>query len=602
MNNLGPSKRSRISITLLRLFSGLIVASLLMVGASSTSVFAAPRPTVNIQILNVSDWHGQLDPLSVGTSQIGGAAVISAYWQADRAANPNTLTLTAGDDIGASPPLSNFFDEVPAVLAQRMMGIQVNTFGNHNFDGGIAHLQCMVNIAAAPNDPGFTPGVYDMDSGCPLTGGGPGSPFSYVSANLMNRNQNLTGVDDFRIFTVGGVKVAVIGLTNPEAPTLVFPGNFGTIVPTDPVQAALKARGAAMNAGAKIVMVITHMGVTGFSNGAPFGPLIDFAKAVNKDSKKPKIDVIVGDHTDIQFSGTINGALVYENRSKGLTYAKANLTVDAANHKILNQSVAFVTPLASGVTPDPAIVAMLQPYRDALAPIMSTQVGSSSRVIPRADACGRSDGRLCESLIGNTVTDAMRSRYGVDFAITNSGGLRADLTCPTTDNPNDFCPAFTPPPYPITRGQVFGVLPFGNVVATLSINGAELKTMLENGVSAMPGANGRFPQVSGLCFTYNISAPAGSRVTSVVRQAADGSCTGAAVDLTAASTYTLAENDFMANGGDGYPNFASRMVTRDVMDEVLADYVTANSPLSPAIQGRIACTTTGAIACPVVVP
>src|SRR5688572_18895748 len=286
----------------------ILIAAVLM---STISVSAAPHPTVNLQILNVSDWHGQLDPIN----GVGGAAVISAYWKADRQANPNTLTLTAGDDFGASPPLSNFFDEVPAVLAQRMMGIQVNTFGNHNFDRGIAHLQCMIDIAAAPNDPGFTPGVYDMDSGCPLTGGGPGSPFSYVSANLMNRDANLTGVEDFRIFTVGGVKIAVIGLTNPEAPTLVFPGSFGTIVPTDPVQAALKARGVAMNAGAEIVMVITHMGVTGFDqSGAPFGPLIDFAKAVNKDSKKPKIDVIVGDHTDVQFSGVINGARVYENR------------------------------------------------------------------------------------------------------------------------------------------------------------------------------------------------------------------------------------------------------------------------------------------------
>ncbi|MGH2357390.1 MAG: 5'-nucleotidase C-terminal domain-containing protein, partial [Candidatus Limnocylindria bacterium] len=166
----------------------------------------------------------------------------------------------------------------------------------------------------------------------------------------------------------------------------------------------------------------------------------------------------------------------------------------------------------------------------------------------------------------------------------------------------DFCPAYTPPPYPITRGQTLTVLPFGNVVVTLDVNGAELKTMLENGVSLMPAANGRFPQVSGLCVTYNISVPAGSRVTGAVSQAADGSCTGAPVDLTAASTYTIAENDFMVNGGDGYPNFASRSTTRDIMEEVLADYIAAQGTISPAIQGRIACTTGGAPACPVVTP
>jgi 2',3'-cyclic-nucleotide 2'-phosphodiesterase (5'-nucleotidase family) len=149
---------------------------------------------------------------------------------------------------------------------------------------------------------------------------------------------------------------------------------------------------------------------------------------------------------------------------------------------------------------------------------------------------------------------------------------------------------------------VLAVLPFGNVVFTVEITGAELKAFLENGVSSMPAANGRFPQVSGLCFTYDISAPVGSRVLSAVRQAADGTCTGDPVDLTDASTYMIAENDFMANGGDGYPNLYSRGTTQDIMDQVLADFITANTPVSPAIQGRIVCTTSGATACPVPVP
>jgi 2',3'-cyclic-nucleotide 2'-phosphodiesterase (5'-nucleotidase family) len=203
------------------------------------------------------------------------------------------------------------------------------------------------------------------------------------------------------------------------------------------------------------------------------------------------------------------------------------------------------------------------------------------------------------------VTDAMRATYaptGVEFVVTNSGGLRDALTCPTVDNPSDFCPAYTPPPYPISRGQVLTVLPFGNIVVTLTVTGAELRTMLENGVSRMPAVDGRYPQVSGLCFTYDISAAAGSRVTGAVRQAPDGSCTGAAVDLTTASSYKIAENDFMASGGDGYPNFASRVTTQGIMDQVVADHIAGNSPVSPAIVGRSLCTTSGATACPVVVP
>jgi 2',3'-cyclic-nucleotide 2'-phosphodiesterase (5'-nucleotidase family) len=129
--------------------------------------------------------------------------------------------------------------------------------------------------------------------------------------------------------------------------------------------------------------------------------------------------------------------------------------------------------------------------------------------------------------------------------------------------------------------------------------------MLENGVSVMPGANGRFPQVSGLCFTYDIQQAAGSRVTGAARQAADGSCTGAPVDLTAVSTYSMAENDFIADGGDGYPVFRPRMTTREIMDEVLADHVSANSPIAAPLQNRIVCADSNPAAppaCPTILP
>jgi 2',3'-cyclic-nucleotide 2'-phosphodiesterase (5'-nucleotidase family) len=190
----------------------------------------------------------------------------------------------------------------------------------------------------------------------------------------------------------------------------------------------------------------------------------------------------------------------------------------------------------------------------------------------------------------------MRSTYasiGVQFAITNSGGLRDALTCPAAGGGPGFCPAAPQPPFLITRGQVLTVLPFGNVVATLSVNGAELKAMLENGVSRMPAVDGRFPQVSGLCFTYDIALTAGGRVTSAVRTDAAGNCTATPVDLTAATTYEIATNDFVASGGDFYPNFSARMTTQEIMEQVTADYVADTSPISPVVKafpnGRINC-------------
>jgi 2',3'-cyclic-nucleotide 2'-phosphodiesterase (5'-nucleotidase family) len=134
------------------------------------------------------------------------------------------------------------------------------------------------------------------------------------------------------------------------------------------------------------------------------------------------------------------------------------------------------------------------------------------------------------------------------------------------------------------------------------VNGAELKTMLENGVSRMPAVDGRFPQVAGLCFTYDIAAPAGGRVTSAVTADSAGSCTSTLVDLTSASSYKIAENDFMGSGGDGYPVFSSRVTTQDIMDQVAADYIAAKSPLSPVVNafpsGRINCADSNGAAAP----
>ena len=562
--------RSRLTRSLLAL---LAVAALVV-----PSVAAAAKPSIQgqttaIRLLDFADWHGQLDP----NFGVGGAEALSSYFEQERAGNPNTITLTGGDDFGASPPLSSFFDEVPAVLAERLMGVDVGTLGNHNFDQGIDHLQAMIDLAGSSS--------------------AVGEPYEYVSANLRNRDAELSGVKDYEIFKFKGVKVAVIGITNPEAPGLVFPGNFGSIVPSDPVAAAMRAQAAARKDGAKVFIALTHLGIEGRdAAGAAFGPLLDFANGVSG------FTVIFGDHTNFQYQAEINGQLVIENLSKGASYSRTDLVVRRGTGALISRTNAFMTPTAAGRT-DPAIAAMLQPYRDELAPILNVRLGASTVPVPRSDACGNPDGRTCESLLGDVVTDAMRLRYGADFAITNAGGLRAALTCPTTDNPTDFCAAFTPPPYPITRGQTFGVLPFGNFAVTVSMSGAELKAMLENGVSRA-GAQGRFPQVSGLCFTYNPSAAVGSRVIGAVRQAADGSCTGAAVDLTASATYLVAMNDFMATGGDGYGPFATSRINSDgtTLEQTLADYIVGAGTISPSIQGRITCASSGSAVCPIVTP
>jgi 2',3'-cyclic-nucleotide 2'-phosphodiesterase (5'-nucleotidase family) len=176
---------------------------------------------------------------------------------------------------------------------------------------------------------------------------------------------------------------------------------------------------------------------------------------------------------------------VTENRSKGLRFTRIRIVIGPGNQGVVYKTADFHKPWDIGVTPDPAIQAKLDALNAQLAPIFNTVVGKSTVVIPRADPCGSATGRSCESLIGDLVTDAIRSAYTTDFALTNSGGLRADLTCPlgaADPNAQDFCPpSVYPVPdgsglYPITRGQVLGVLPFGNVSATLTINAQSSRT------------------------------------------------------------------------------------------------------------------------------
>jgi 5'-nucleotidase len=531
-----------------------IVAILVPVGVAAAKApnAANPGPTVDLQILDVSDWHGQLDPFN----GVGGAAALATYFAMDRAEVDNTITLTAGDDFGATPALSAFFDDEPAVLAQRLMGIDVNTFGNHSFDSGIDYLQNLIDLAGSSS--------------------APGEPYEYVVANLENRDLALTGVADYKIFKLKGVKVAVIGAVNEEAPGLVFPGRFGITAPTDAVAATMAAREAARDEGANVFISISHKGVTGFdAGGNAQGPLIDFANALTG------FTLVIGDHTDVQWSGEINGALVFENRSRGATYSRTRLTLHRGTGAVVSRSHEFVVPTASAVTPDPAVVEMLQPYRVELAALLDGKIGVATDLFPRGGNIERSG----EVAIGNLIADAMRLRYGTDFGLTNGGGIRSPL-------PSSYVPLAggldrtAPPPYDLVLGDPYTILPFGNIVVSRSISGAQLWAALENGVSQINpatglGTDGRFPQISGFRFTFDSTLAAGSRVLTVTR--ADG--TPIPNDGT---TYTLALPDFVNSGGDSYATFADGQgVTRDLMADVLRDRIIELATLTPIIDGRI---------------
>ena len=184
---------------------------------------------VTIEILNFSDWHGQLDPITTtlsdgGFTVVGGASALELYFDQERGSTPNTLLVTAGDVWGATPLISNQFGDLPAVDALNKMRVDYDTFGNHNFDKGVAAAQVLVDCAK----------------------------YTFVSSNLTG-----IGADGglstkvkapFVIATVGGIKVGIVGITNFDAPTLTRPGAFGTMTLTTDTPSTASAAMAAQTA------------------------------------------------------------------------------------------------------------------------------------------------------------------------------------------------------------------------------------------------------------------------------------------------------------------------------------------------------------------
>jgi 2',3'-cyclic-nucleotide 2'-phosphodiesterase (5'-nucleotidase family) len=391
--------------------------------------------------------------------------------------------------------------------------------------------------------------------------------------------------------------VGIIGITTLDTPRVTREGALGPYEMLEPVPVVNQYAEELRAQGADIVVVIAHEGATAGTLSEPTGPIVDIADA------SIGVDTIMGDHSSQQvLSLRDNGTLLTQNPGRGFSITRTRIVVEAATGEVVYKTADYHLPWNISVEPDPIVTARIQELTADIEPILGEQVGIAEDPILRSDNCGGETGRLCESLIGNVITDAMRYTYDADFAITNSGGIRADMTCPLEDSADDFCAAGLPA-NAITRGQVLGVLPFGNVAVTVDLNGVELKELLEAGLVDSPEEFGGFQQVSGLCLTYNVELEPGNRITSAVRQAEDGSCTGEEIDFSEASTYTVISNDFSMSGGDGYPNFSERMVTLGILDEVVASYLNGETeghaegePIAPAIQGRITCEGEG---CPV---
>jgi len=515
---------------------------------TATPTPCTPGP-VALRLLGLSGFEGAVDPTLINNVNYGGAAALATYLKNERAANSAALVLESGNGWGASSALSSQFDDQPAVKALNLMGLDVDTFGSHNFDKGLAYAQPLVNLAT----------------------------FAFTARNLNTAGQ-LSGVAPYVIRTVGGVKVAVIGIVDPAMPSRLQPGRLGAMTIGEPIGAASQARAAAQAEGAQVFVVVTGMGFTGVDVGNnPTGPLTEFAKGL------AGFHVIVGGLTDREGQTTINGALIVQPRKRGVGFARITLDADPCTGAVSAPAASFVSVLTSAVTGDQAVIDMLQPYRDQLTAKFSVKIGVANDVFPRTGASPGGE-RTNETALGNLVAESMRERYGTQLALINGGSIRTALPSPFV--PSDVTLDRTSPaPYDLVVGDAFNVLPFGNRLVTQTISGAALWDALNSGVSSYPSSQGKFPQIAGFKFEWSASAAPGARVTKVT--VLDGSVLGHDVLQNDPTLYTLTTTNFVGAGGDGYTMLNNGTGSeREVDADVLAAHIAARSSIAPIIDGR----------------
>jgi 5'-nucleotidase len=526
-----------------------------------------------VQVLQLSDLHGAIEGTSFG------AALLTSNWAADRTANAATVALSSGDNIGAAPPISTEFEELPTIEALNLMKLDASVFGNHEHDRNIDHLNKMIGA----------------------------SDFQWVVSNYSAGALDVlkSGTKQAKNYTIinrGGVKIGIVGSNTSETIEQVFPGNLDykdatgakkTIVISEGVAGINKSIAEAKAAGADLVIALLHQGWLENADGVAKGLFNTLATQIKGAA------AIYGGHSHQTFASVIKTSpavaptVLGQVRNAGVEYTRTQICL--RNGAVVGQSIQHVlraasatinTSVASTVsTADVATAAMVKKYKDQLSSKLDVKIGQVSGVFPRGGSPAVE--RSGETPMGNYMADLLRAKYKTDFAIQNGGGIRDTFPAKNYLPANTALVRTGTGPLDVTLGDAFTVFPFGNQVATTVVTGANLWKALENSVGGNYPGDGRFAQVSGLKYSFDASKPIGSRIVSVTKL--DG--TEIAKD---SKEYTLTTLDFLIYGGDGYLNVFSPASAKvqgallDVfVDALKADMAAGKVTQVPAADGRI---------------
>ena len=601
--------------SLRRLIVPFVVGALALSTIVPTAIATDPNPNkkpkdpVSVQILGLNDYHGQLEvvpPTASSSGRIGaltdtnpdlnittleclpvncvpagGTEYLATHVNALRATNPNTVFVSAGDMIGATPLLSALFHDEPSIEAFNIMGLDYAGVGNHEFDEGVDEL-----LRIAYGDRTVDDYVPARPDGChPVDGCGDGDPyngadFQYLAANVAYRDSGETIFPPYAIRDFpGGVKIAFVGMTLEGTPEIVSPTGIASVRFNDEADSVNALVPFLKQRNVSAIVVLLHEGgsVQGGAGGSlplinscngpaapnspnsPTGAIVDVVNRMDDE-----IDVVVSGHTNWAVNCLIDGKVVTGAAAQGRLITDIDAQLDRNTKDFVPGSITVNNRIVTrDVAKAPAITSLMAEYNAVAGPIAAVVVGATTAPLTRTAI----NATTADTQLGRLIADAQLAHpsvSGAQIAFMNPGGIRSDLDAG-----------------PITHGEAFGVQPFSNVMMVRTFTGAEIETILEQQFVAATGAPRVILQVSaGFTYEYKVSAPAGNKV-----DPASIKLNGTTISPT--GTYTVAMNNFLGFGGDSFPGMLAGDLVKFGEDDlvVLEAYLATHNPYDPATTG-----------------
>jgi len=590
-----------------------------------TSQAARSGPTMNIQVLSFNDFHGNLEPptgsgglvvtdhalkTTAGvttavnvTKDAGGVEYLATHLRDARKGHANSVTVAAGDLIGASPLLSAAFKDEPAVEALNKLGLEATSVGNHEFDEGYKELQRIQYGGCLPDGDG-----KDNQNSC-AAGTFTGANFHILAANVKYAGTNKTILPSYWVKNFNGAKVGFIGMTLKETPSIVTAAGVAGLQFTDEVATANALVPVLREQGVKAIVVLVHQGGTpdvqqwkgpdgktygvnatyDYTCGGGGNLKADSAILPIAANLDPQIDMVVSGHTHQPYVCEVpdpsgQQRLVTSASSFGRLFTETNLTFDRRTQDIVRASVKGTNMVVSrDVAKAADETKLINTYKTLIAPIANKVLGNiTADLLAKQNAAG-------ESPLGDLIADAQVNDPSVVtgaktpvVAFMNPGGIRADLTFAKTVGPDPANPLEATDGI-VRYEEAFTVQPFNNFLVSMDINGADIWSLLQQQwTGSNTVAKPKFLQVSkGLHYTYGDTAT-GRTLQSVA-------INGAAVANDASTSYRIVANNFLSDGGDNFTAFknGSAKYFGGLDIDGFAKYLPTVSPYTPLPLDRI---------------